>query len=850
MEDVFIPSVFIISPIVLGILHMLIFLFRPRNREYLYAALFFASYGATICADEFSTQALTYQLWLLSGFFILLFLYSLNTAPKPIQFWGYCIAAALVALSLSFIPGPLPSFAFNILMLCMMVELGRIVVDSVRKKVDGFWIIAIGASAALAVQGWEVLADLTPLEFIPIRDTSEWVMIFLFLTMAGYLSFRFALASATIEKLNKELEERVQHRTAQLKEANKQLMFTQFAVEHGADGAFWVADDASLLNVNESACVSLGYSREELLRMKIQDIDPDISTDAWHDLWKRVTESGSLIFESRHRRTDGSVFPVEVICNHVNIDGCEYCCSFVRDITARKEAETALRESEQRFRNVVESSPMGIHLFDLHADGQLVLNRANHSAGMILGIDHGPLIGKTIEEAFPLVCETEIPDAFRHVARNGGRWNTEYVKYRSEHINSAFDLYAFQNTPGSVVVMFLDITRRKQAEEEREKLEAQLRQAQKMEAVGQLAGGIAHDFNNLLQAISGYTQLGMSGLEKDDKRYLNLIQVKKAADRASELVHQLLAFGRQEFLAPKVVNLNRLISDFISMIQRLIGEDISLSLEQQREIRHVCVDSGMIQQVLINLCLNARDAMPGGGCITIATKDIEIDPNFCLAHPWAEVGEYVLLSVRDTGCGIPEDTIGKIFEPFFTTKEVGKGSGLGLSMVYGILKQHGALIDVQSRKDEGTEFLIYFPASDGKESIAPHEPVAGCPLGNEMVLVAEDEESVRELTCEFLRDHGYGVIEARDGLEALSVFQDNSESVDLAMLDIVMPQLGGQALASRIRSKRPDLPILFCSGYSPDKLETDFVQEKNVRVIQKPYEYPNLLQSIRDLLDS
>ncbi len=381
-------------------------------------------------------------------------------------------------------------------------------------------------------------------------------------------------------------------------------------------------------------------------------------------------------------------------------------------------------------------------------------------------------------------------------------------------------------------------------------LEAQLRQAQKMEAVGQLAGGVAHDFNNLLQAILGYTQMSLAGLDKKDRRARHMEQVLKTAERAADLTQQLLAFSRRQVLQLTDLNLNQVVEEMIRMLERVIGEDIELQLIAASPILNVNADRGMIEQVIMNLAVNARDAMPSGGQLIIETRNVEIDENFCKIRSWAREGKFVLLSVSDNGLGMSPDVIERIYEPFFTTKDVGDGTGLGLSLVYGIVKQHDGMIDVYSHQGKGTTFNIYLPAVEGSSSPAVEEDNEPAPGGTETILLAEDEEVVRDLTTEFLTENGYTVLAAKDGEEALHLFNENHERIDLALLDVVMPKLGGRALSHRIKAKQPELPVLFCSGYSPNVVRSGSTVKEEFKLIQKPYELDALLWKIREVLDT
>ncbi len=383
---------------------------------------------------------------------------------------------------------------------------------------------------------------------------------------------------------------------------------------------------------------------------------------------------------------------------------------------------------------------------------------------------------------------------------------------------------------------------------DRKKLEEQFRRAQKMEAVGQLAGGIAHDFNNLLQVINSYSALALMRLDRDDPIHQEISHVAAAGDKAATLVSQILAFSRRQVLDMKDVDLGGVISDMMKMLQRLLGEHVTLRVLTAPDLGIVRADSGQVEQILMNLCVNARDAMRDGGTITIKTENVQLDEAFCRDREWADPGSYVMLSVADTGCGMDDDTIRNIFEPFFTTKDVGKGSGLGLSMVYGLVKQHLGLVHIHSEIGEHTTFEIYLPVAEGAAAAGAGEeeiPAAG---GTETILFAEDNPEVLEVVKSVLEEAGYSLLTATNGEEAIRIFDRNADRVDMALLDVMMPKLGGRAVYEHIHESHPDLPFLFASGYSVGAIHTDFILDKGLTLINKPYEHNALLHAVRKVI--
>jgi len=384
---------------------------------------------------------------------------------------------------------------------------------------------------------------------------------------------------------------------------------------------------------------------------------------------------------------------------------------------------------------------------------------------------------------------------------------------------------------------------------ERKQLEEQFQQSQKMEAVGQLAGGVAHDFNNILQAIMGYGEMAL--LEsKGTSVSTKLEEVMKAAERATVLVKQLLAFSRRQVLELENLNMGIVVTDFSKMIQRVIGEDIAFNIHSEPGLKTVHADKGQIEQIIMNLCVNARDAMPDGGALTIETGNSVMNEEFCLTNTWAKPGNYVFISVTDTGSGMDTETQQRIFEPFFTTKELGKGTGLGLSTVFGIVRQHEGMIHVYSEPETGTTFRIYLPMMEKAVAESAETETLAPPGGTETILLADDDECVRSIARQMLKKEGYNVLIARDGEEAINLFNECAEEIDLALLDVVMPKLGGKAVFDHITKERPETRILFASGYSAQGAHTDFILDAGMSLIQKPYRRTELLSKVREMLDA
>jgi signal transduction histidine kinase/CheY-like chemotaxis protein len=385
----------------------------------------------------------------------------------------------------------------------------------------------------------------------------------------------------------------------------------------------------------------------------------------------------------------------------------------------------------------------------------------------------------------------------------------------------------------------------------REQAQSALLQAQKMDAMGQLTGGVAHDFNNLLMVIKGHTELLLNFLPHGDATARKVELIDRAADRAASLTRQLLAFSRMQVLQPRVINLNKIVEDMGKLIPRLLGEDVDLVIRTSPDLGAIRADASQMEQIIMNLAVNARDAMPGGGRLVIETSNSELDSSYANARPVVTPGSYVLLAVSDTGTGMDQETQARIFEPFFTTKEQGKGTGLGLSTVYGVVKQSGGFIWVYSELGKGTSFKVYLPRVDQPiDAAGTVASYAEIPRGTETVLLAEDENDVRELAREFLEAAGYTVIEARNGQEALKLAAERKEEIDLLVSDLVMPGMTGQQLAALLQQQDPALRVIFMSGYSEHAAAEAAQAGSSVRILTKPFNRMALLRTIREVLSA
>ena len=396
-----------------------------------------------------------------------------------------------------------------------------------------------------------------------------------------------------------------------------------------------------------------------------------------------------------------------------------------------------------------------------------------------------------------------------------------------------------------------EIAYRKETEEAFHKKDEELRQALKLEAVGRLAGGIAHEFNNLLQAIGGYARMAMGSISPEETSHQDLQQILKATERAARLTRQLLDFSRHQRPDRKPVDPNEVVNNVRDMVHPIIGERVTLEAVLDDSVDLVCADAGQLAQVLVNLCLNARDAMPSGGQLTIETRNVRVDEDDQWTYGGLEPGRYVLLTVADTGCGMSAEVKERAFDPFFTTKEIGEGTGLGLATVYGIVQQHDGMILVDSTPGKGTSFRILVPATKEELPAVQHEPAKTMSWeGTETILLAEDESLVRDIAERILQSAGYSTITARNGEEAVQLFQENREAISLVLLDAMMPKLNGHEVYQRIRKDDRETPIIFCSGYDPETARSELVTEESLRMIQKPFEPGDLLSAVREVLDN
>jgi PAS domain S-box-containing protein len=501
------------------------------------------------------------------------------------------------------------------------------------------------------------------------------------------------------------------------------------------------------------------------------------------------------------------------------------------------------RGARDFLRSIAEHSPAGIVTTDVRGHVTYFSPRAEE----LLGYRAAEVLARPVAE-FQRGGDEAARGLMRRL-RDEGRireHETEILARDGRWIECRFSLALLRDAAGTTIgtLAILEDT------SERKRLEAQLRQAQKMEAVGRLAGGIAHDFNNLLAVIMGHSDLIKSVLRKGDALGHDVEQIRRASERAATLTRQLLAFSRRQFLQPQVIDVNTLVGNLATMLRRLIGEHIQLELRLDPAAGRVSADPGQLEQVVMNLTVNARDAMPQGGLMTLETGPAVLDEAFVGTHPGSSRGAHVRLSIHDTGCGMTADVLSHLFEPFFTTKEPGRGTGLGLSTVYGIVKQHRGYIDVQSEPGQGSTFAVYLPRVDAKpaaERTASREQIM--PGGRETVLFVEDEVALRDLIHRVLAKGGYTVLAAGDGLEAVALAEAHAGRIDLAVTDVVMPRMSGPELAARLRARDPGVRLLYVSGYTADQLRSQTDLGADATLLAKPFTSDGLLRKVREVLD-
>ncbi len=620
-------------------------------------------------------------------------------------------------------------------------------------------------------------------------------------------------------------------------------------IQTAMDGFCMTDREGRILQVNDAYCRMSGYSAQELTAMKISDVEINHKPDEITSRIQQLVDQHQARFETRHQRKDGSQYDLEVSAQYQEI-GEGVIVAFLRDITEQKRTEEALRSRDAFISKILESVDEGF----IVVDRKFRVLSANRTFCRLAKQHENDIIGQPcykVSHHSDRPCFENGEDcAVKYTFDTGLPHSVTHTHPHADGINKYFEIKSYPLTDSdgrivSVIETINDIT-------EKKRLEDQLNQAQKMEAVGTLAGGVAHDFNNILTAIIGYASILKMESNPDDPRMGRIHEILAASERAAALTQSLLAFSRKQAINLKPVELNQIVNDVQNLLQRVMGEDIDLKVRLAKKNLVVLADSGQIGQVLMNLAANARDAMLQGGAFIITTGEATPEEHAIAAaecDPLGKSSRCAVISVSDTGCGIDEQTMKKIFEPFFTTKELGKGTGLGLAIAYGIVKQHGGTIHVDSEPGKGTTFRIYLPLNAGECKTDPQERMEPPRRGIETILLAEDEESVRKLLQRTLERFGYRVIAAGDGQEAIDLFAVHASEIELAVLDVIMPKKSGKEVYDSVWALKPDLDVLFMSGYTADIIGQRGIPEQDIKLVAKPLNPYDLLRKIRDILD-
>jgi two-component system, cell cycle sensor histidine kinase and response regulator CckA len=604
-------------------------------------------------------------------------------------------------------------------------------------------------------------------------------------------------------------------------------------------------ESGSIIDANDAAATFYGWQREQLLKMKIQDINT-LPPEEINKKIQLVRSRKQVHFEFQHRLADGSLRDVEVFSSSINIKGKHLLHSIVHDITKRKQVEAQrdrlIKAIEQSGETIVVTDHLGI------------VKYVNPFFETLTGYAREEVLGKTLR----ILKSGKQDQAFYRdlwqTITSGRTWHGRMVNRRKDGTLFTEEVTISPVTDETkqivnYVAVKRDITEHLRDSEEKALLTEQLRQAQKLESVGRLAGGVAHDFNNMLSIILGYGENVLHELSPGDPLRDEVNEIVEAGKRSAALTRQLLAFSRKQNLDPDVLNINDLLLGLEKMLHRLIGEDIDIRLVLVEDLALVLIDPAQFDQIIMNLAVNARDAMPMGGKLTIETANVDIDELYAKAHIGVVPGKYVMISITDSGCGMNEKTLSQIFEPFFTTKEIGKGTGLGLATVYGIIKQSGGNIWVYSELGHGTTFKIYLPQTkeiqQAQKTLAKEAVKAG---GGRLVLVVEDEVALNKLLRAILIKLGFQVFEATNGGEALLMVEEQGLKPDLLITDVIMPMMNGDVLVERLRRKQPGIKVLFMSGYSDGAIVHHGVLDPGVHFIQKPFSLNDIKAKIQTVL--
>jgi PAS domain S-box-containing protein len=663
--------------------------------------------------------------------------------------------------------------------------------------------------------------------------------------VAGYLVLLLYL----MQTVSRDMLERIRAEQELERARQSQERIYQSVLDTALDAVVLMDEDGRILEWNPQAEAMFGWRRAEAIGMRVADTVIPAAQRSAHESGLAhflATGQGNVLrkrIEVSAKRRDGSGLSVELMIAPIRIDDRWVFSGFVRDITDRQRAETALRESEQRFRRIVDSNIVGVLFWG--ADGAIV--DANDAYLNLMGYARGDLAAGHLDWRRMTPADQLYLDerALAEIGSTGRCTPYEKILLRKDGkpISVLVGAAGFEGVATSGVAFVADLSKLKQAE-------AQLHQAQKMESVGQLTGGVAHDFNNLLTVVIGSLDLALGRVQPEIRPMIE--SALKAAERGAGLVGQLLAFSRRQTLIPESLDFNRLATGMEDLLRRTLGEDIEIEMKRARDLWPAQADRGQVESALLNLAINARDAMPAGGKLTIETGNVHLDEDYAVHNAEVTAGDYAMLAVTDTGSGMPPDVAARAFEPFFTTKDVGKGTGLGLSMIYGFAKQSGGHLKIYSEVGHGTTIRLYLPRASaaGAVAAAPRPVPAEHPRGGETILVVEDDPDVRGFVVVQLRDLGYSVIEAPNGRQAQTIL-DSDQAIDLLFTDVVMPGgMTGRNLADGAKGRRPTLKTLFSSGYTENSIIHQGKLDPGVNFLPKPYRRQDLALKVRSVLDA
>jgi two-component system cell cycle sensor histidine kinase/response regulator CckA len=612
--------------------------------------------------------------------------------------------------------------------------------------------------------------------------------------------------------------------------------------EYSPDGILIADREGRCLDANQSICRMLGYTGHELLGLDSRDILVEPQVPGVGSAIRSIIATSDYHAEWQLRRKDGTVIPVDVMATLMP-DG--NILAMVRDITARNEADESLRRTEERTRFALQHAHVGVWDMD-YRSGLLQWSD-------VMEAQYGVAPG-TFEGRFDAFIERIHPDdraAVLEALGNATKTGTDF--FLLNRTTRADGEVRWLNGTGRILLdergQPLHAVGVSQDVTERQSLEAQFHQAQKMEAVGRLAGGVAHDFNNLLTVILGFSEMWLESADPGDPQRFEITEIYKAGRRASELTRQLLAFSRQQIIEPTLLDLNAILTDMRPMLARLIREDVKVVLHVGTGVARIKADRGQVEQILINLAVNAQDAMLHGGTLTIEAANTELDEHYATMHFAVKPGPYVVLTVTDSGTGMTPEVRAHLFEPFFTTKEVGKGTGLGLATIHGIVTRNGGSVRVETELGRGSSFKVYFPQAAPSEAVAGVAPESAPPrTGTETVLVVEDAEGLRELTRRVLEKQGYIVLVAGHAAEAVQIFDENP-SIAVILTDVVMPGPSGPELIRQLVERRPTVEVIYMSGYTDDAIVQHGVLKPGIAFLHKPFTAQALGRKLREVLD-